>query len=308
MSRYGCYGGTLLAIFRLEHVWGECSWMAQQSRRFTFTLFDEAPPEYREDVLSFMMCGQETCPETGRLHWQGYLETSSRRTLLGLKRLLGLDHIHLEHARGDFESNLEYCSKSCGMEALLQWGEPMRQGSRADLNEAAAAIVEGSSSVAEIATDTPAVFHQYGRTLLFLENLRIQGRQRETFSEPPMVRWYWGRTGSGKTHSAWTEALTSGLPVYCHTTMDKGWWDLYTGETKMIIDDFRGQIPFCELLRILDRYPVRVPRRGRDPIALLVDEVWITSHKHPREVYKDEAVREDIDQLLRRITVLTEFN
>lgn len=82
------------------------------------------------------------------------------------------------------------------------------------------------------------------------------------------------------------------------------WWEGYWGQSAALIDDFRAD--FCtyhELLRILDVYPLRLEVKGSSVPSRLT-KIYITSPFHPEDVYK---TREDIGQLLRRITEIKFF-
>jgi len=259
---------------------------------------------FDEEWMSYLLWGVETCPDTGRTHLQGYLETLKKMTWTAVKAKftgLGLPALHLEKSMGTQEENILYCSKEG---EWVEFGTPIAQGQRGDLTALASEVFSGTASVADVLEDQPHAFHVYGRTLVAIEDLRLSRMTRGPWA-PPSVTWLWGPTGTGKSRLAWESAAASGEPLYHHTSMDKGWWDLYVGQKIVLFDDFRGQIPFNELLRLLDGYPVNVPRRGRAPVPFMAREIWITSSKEPKDVYSSESVRENIDQLLRRITTLT---
>ncbi len=71
------------------------------------------------------------------------------------------------------------------------------------------------------------------------------------------------------------------------------------------MDDFRpSQQPLAKMLRLLDRYPFRVPFKGgyrQFRSGLII----ITCPKHPESCYLDDG--EDVAQLLRRINEIKEF-
>lgn len=277
--------------------------MSYQCKRWTFTSFDEVPPEWDPSWMGYLLCGREICPETGRQHWQGYLELLKKSTLTGLKARPQWESMHLEAAKGDFESNFEYCTKEG---EWLEDGEPMQQGKRTDLSALAQGILSGTLSVRDVLEENPHAYHVYGRTLDRLEDeLQLTGGRGAW--APPNVRWYWGPTGLGKSRSAMQEALAISPMVYRHSWEDKGWWDRYRGEKAVILDEFRCQIPFHQLLTWLDGYEISMPRRGRPPRPFLATDIWITSSKHPRDCYDKEKLGEDVSQLLRRITTVTEF-
>lgn len=92
--------------------------------------------------------------------------------------------------------------------------------------------------------------------------------------------WYYGETGVGKSHRAFAEA---GDDVYVWVD-DNGWWDGYTGQEVVIINDFRGGIKYNELLQLIDKWPYSVRRRGRPPMPFTSKKIIITSSMSPDQV------------------------
>ena len=70
------------------------------------------------------------------------------------------------------------------------------------------------------------------------------------------------------------------------------------------IEELRGEIPYNELLKLLDGYHnyYSVNIKGGTKLVDL-DKIYITSPLHPRECYRRQNEKSDsINQLLRRIT------
>lgn len=112
---------------------------------------------------------------------------------------------------------------------------------------------------------------------------------------------FWGRTCTGKSRRAWDEA---GDGAYGKDPRSK-FWDGYTGQEAVIIDEFRGGIDISHILRWTDRYPVRVEIKGSSR-PLDAARIWITSNVDPRSWYPD-LDPETLDALLRRFNI-THFN
>jgi len=113
-----------------------------------------------------------------------------------------------------------------------------------------------------------------------------------------------GQTGCGKSRTAW-EAC--GYENAYPKNPNNRFWDGYRPRehTSVIIDEFRGQICFTELLRWCDRYPISVETKGSGCV-LLARTIYITSNLHPREWYPNLDA-ETYAALLRRFTSITEF-
>lgn len=112
---------------------------------------------------------------------------------------------------------------------------------------------------------------------------------------------FWGATGTGKSRRAWEEA---GIQAYAKAPLTK-WWCGYDGELNVIIDEFRGILSVSNLLRWLDRYPVRVETKGGS-VPLCATTFWITSNVSPDDWYPD--IDPATLEALRRRMNITHFS
>lgn len=81
------------------------------------------------------------------------------------------------------------------------------------------------------------------------------------------------------------------------------WWDDYDGHGTVVWDEFTGQYPFRDLLRILDSTPLSVESKGSS-IQFVADTVIFTSNFHPKDWYNPDSVGHvwDSSPLKRRIS------
>lgn len=290
--------------------------LTKRSRCWVWTSFHETPPEFCSDWMSYMIWGREVCPTTGRPHFQGYLECKTRILGSALQSKPDWQGIHLEVRVKSQLAAINYCKKEDQVppcepnEEWAEWGEPMRQGQRSDLAGLATEILQGDVRVDDVLVENPHLIHQYGRTLLMLEDKYLRDHNRPAWA-PPVVSWFYGASGAGKSRTAREEAAALAQGLYAHVFSDHGWWDLYQGETLVLLDDYRGggRGRFAEFLRLTDGYQTAVPRRNRAPRPFMATHIWITSRKHPEDIGWDPDVKEheDFTQLLRRITHLRYF-
>uniref|UniRef100_UPI004048D7F7 hypothetical protein n=1 Tax=Polynucleobacter sp. TaxID=2029855 RepID=UPI004048D7F7 len=241
--------------------------------------------------VKYMIIGFEI-GEQGTEHIQGYLDFENPRALSGLTRLFKF--IHWEPRRGTWDEAVNYCKKD---NTYFEYGEPNKQGDRSDLVKIKDEIMKGAK-VDDIAVENPNLYHQYGRTLNKIEDLAMRKKFR---TEMTRGTWYWGPTGVGKSHVAFDGYTPETHYVYPN---DGGWWDGYCQQETVIFNDFRGEIPYNELLNILDKWPYNVRRRCREPMPFISKRVIITSSLPPEEVYCKRNERDSIAQLLRRIDVV----
>ena len=148
-------------------------------------------------AVKFFKCQPEICPDTERLHIQWYAELEKP---VGLKEIQDLIEGglklkgHVEPCKGSQKQNIDYVSKQCSSavaeypELQHQIGEPCRQGSRSDLNDAAADIVSGKRTLADLIQDQPGLYVKYAKNW---NDLSLQfSRPREL--GPKRVLWFYG--------------------------------------------------------------------------------------------------------------------
>jgi len=125
-----------------------------------------------ENNIQFVGYGVETCPETKKMHHQGWLycSTDAKKSFKAWKKLfakLGLEKMHFEQMKGSFAQNTAYVSKEG---TLIEIGvKPMENGKKRKLLEFKEAIDEGKN-VLEIA-DSPSLFGtflQYRSGLIYI--------------------------------------------------------------------------------------------------------------------------------------------
>jgi len=232
--------------------------------------------------------------DSGTPHLQGYLELPKPMSIVGLKQALPYLHsAHLEPRFGTQEQAINYCKKDG---KYHDYGHPKAQGKRSDLDAIRLEIISGELSVREIADTHFGLWCVYRRAFEEFAELR-RGEVRTAPYESIVVDCYWGSTGTGKTRKAYDE--NPGL----YSWPGGLWFDGYSGESVLLLDEFDGsQIPFRDLLRILDRYPLRVAVKGGFKHAAW-KKVVITSNKVPSSWYPFE----DFAPLERRITNSVEF-
>lgn len=108
---------------------------------WAFTSYDEDPPSFL-DNMRYLIYGRETCPTTGRKHWQCYTQLKKKVRFNTLKNLLDGDY-HIEACRGSPNENVTYCKKEGDW---TEHGEPpVNAGARTDLEGVVQLLNDGSS-------------------------------------------------------------------------------------------------------------------------------------------------------------------
>lgn len=75
---------------------------------------------------------KEKCPDTEKIHYQGFMELKSSMRFGGIKTILRCDSAHLEKRKGTPLQAWEYCAKEeSRVEGPWQYGDPPKgQGHR----------------------------------------------------------------------------------------------------------------------------------------------------------------------------------
>lgn len=245
----------------------------------------EALLKYKSGQIRFICYGAEVCPKSGREHHQLFLymrgnTTYGKKQLGKLGSMFGPIHCNVEPMWGRVDENEYYCSKESD---LIKHGDEPKQGRRGDIDECAKSIMAGEFTVDQLCVENPGFFHQYGRTMDRIERIALRKRWRSWMT---LGEWITGPSGSGKSHRAFRGYDPETHYSVCVQDLAGGqWWDGYCGQEIVIINEFRGQIPFSELLDLVDKYPKTVRNRGREPVPFLARKVIITSICTPQECY-----------------------
>lgn len=237
------------------------------------------------DKFSYLIFGKET-GESGTPHLQGYAEWKESRAMSTWKKLLG-DRIHLEERMGSAMQAAEYCKKENN---FSEFGEISKQGNRSDLGKIGEEIIAGKS-LKDIALENPGTFIKFNKGFTALKNLTYKHRDP---AKPPKVLWLWGDAGVGKTKYAFDRFEADD----CYIKDSTKWWNGYTQQPCVIIDDFdHTSWDYRSLLRILDRYKLEVENKG-GYIPLNSDTIIITCEYAPEMLWHGNTLK----QITRRIT------
>lgn len=257
------------------------------------------------NVASSYLAFQPERGEAGTPHLQGVVVFANARSLSSMRSLFGDAGVHFERMRGTIDQAVDYCSKEESRDlnagfAFTELGiKPAGRGLRTDI-EAVADMVKEGKRMRDIADEHPDTFIKFHKGIAALAAVRAPER-----AGPPSVHWYWGPTGTGKTRAVHAAAAESQSVLYTKMS-DNKWWDGYESEEWVLIDDYRRDFcTFSQLLRLLDRYPMRVEYKGGS-MQFAATHIYITSPKDPSTTWEGRT-EEELGQLLRRITEVKYF-
>jgi hypothetical protein len=238
----------------------------------------------------YLVFGRE-CGESGTKHLQGYVSLCSGRRFDCVKGMLG-DRAHIERAKGSAGQNRTYCTKDGDFEEFGQVPKSPGRGGREAAEQRVMETLDrirAEGTAAAVAAD-PFLFVRHQR----LEHVALLLSDKGRRSTKPAVFWLHGRTGVGKTRFV----LEQFPSAYVKMNGNK-WWDGYTQDDVVVLDDFRElDMPFNMLLRLLDRYPMMVEKKG-GVVNFNSRIIFVTCCEPPEQLY--QGTDECIEQLTRRI-------
>lgn len=204
---------------------------------------------------------------------------------------------HWEVARNRVEA-FNYCFKEDPSPFTLNY---KRQGKRTDLDGLYTKL-EGGAGMSEVLASRPSYQHiQISRVVL---NHKLSTSRPIA---PRRVLWFCGPTGKGKSATAYAMGTPEEVyPLSIRDNSETIWWDLYTGQKIVLLDDWRPKkVGFLTLLSLTDRYPIRAQVKG-GMIYANYDTLVITAPREPAFYFQD-ASAEDYEQLRRRISHIVKF-
>lgn len=292
---------------------------APRSHSFAFTYNAEHLPskdevrenveDYVPDVVRYLIVGEETAPTSGRKHFQGYIQFKNSLTnSTARSRLasLGFSGAHVEIAQAGFHDNIEYCRKED--RAALELGAPTGQGTGGGGRPAHKMLAQKIKD-REIKTVREAMIEDPVRFTIHATGLQRLIQQLATprrLDDMPTIVWRFGETGTGK--SEWCQTQVDGLgdarECYIYSSGQDGWFDGYTGEKYVVMQELRGHdFKPAVLLQLFDKYQCRIKIKGGF-VDVLAHTFWITSPVHPRLLFPNAFKQNEgkADQLKRRIT------
>lgn len=257
----------------------------------TLNNYKESDIKWLDSLEVNRMVVTEEVGDAGTKHLQGRMTFKRAYRLSGLKKLNSRAHWEITICKEDFNYPLKVDS------IVVINKNNSNQGHRTDLDNIKEDIKNGKS-VEDIIMEKPVIYHQYGRTLEKIEDICNRSKIRKDMTEGI---WIYGKTGVGKSHLAFADYD----PEKCYLWVnDNGWWDGYKGQDTVIMNDYRGEIPYNSLLQLIDKWPMKVRRRNREPMPFVSKKIIITSSLKPEEIYKHRSDEDSIEQLLRRLKIV----
>lgn len=238
--------------------------------------------------VRYVIFQEEIAPNTGTHHLQGYIELTRQLSLRQIRTTFG-ERGHYEVRRGSQAQAQDYCRKNDTRDpdgVANHGGIPARSRVSGSLVESIAAKATRS----EIMTAYPEEYLKYGTNIDKMINSNVDKRTWEMHTDI-----FFGETGAGKSMTAQHQAPEAYNGMW--PCGGRWWWPDYEGEETVILDEFRHQIKMDKMLKLLDRYPMKIEYKNGNT-EFRSKNIIITTNISPMEWYPNVS---DRTMLRRRI-------
>ncbi len=258
------------------------------------------------------ICWQQEVGEHGTPHLQGYLELTRAADFSRVHQLPGLELAHFSHRSGTKDEARNYCCKEDGTEipdSFEEYGTRTAQGTRSDIASVVEAVQSGDD-YNTIATAFPAQAIRYYRGIRDL--LHVRDSLAAT-AEPRLevdVSVFWGVPGAGKSYDArqdWDKTQVFSLTRANANGQGIVWFDGYSGQRLLLIEDFYGWIQFQQFLGLLDPYALSVQTKGGFVSARWTHVVITANSEITRWYHYNPDNGLPLDAVTRRVNRLVHY-
>lgn len=264
-----------------------------------------------DDIVCCAM--QTEMGENGNHHIQACFIMSERKRI---RTWRGIIEGHVEAMRGSVQQAVEYCTKEAsrniiwGTDAMwtpenkllddsreilfsVIFGEvPVSQQGRRTDHERAQELVQSRTSAADIWDEMFGYMVKHHKGIM--EAMKYYPRQRTWVTK---VWILYGDSGTGKTLMA-TNYLMHKYGRFYEQNGSPKWFDGYTDQEGVLVNEFEGQWPFAMWKRLCDVGAVRVETKGGS-VPFLAREIIFTSNKDP-ETWWNLRDSDEVKQMERR--------
>lgn len=270
-----------------------------RSKYWCFTLNNPTEEELscvkalgEEGQASYLIFGREK-GDNGTPHLQGYIEFARKIRRGGVKKLPGLGRAHLEVRRGTAEEASRYCQKENDFQIYGDMAVS-EQGARNDLL-ACKLLIDGGGSEQELWDTHFGCAVRYHKAFREYRNLKTPRALRDV-----KVYVLVGEPGTGKTRFVWEREGAGAL--WINSCPSLKWFDGYGGEEAVLFDDYRGGADDSTLLRLLDRYPLKVAIKGGF-VPWVPQRIYITSNIQPP--FGHDSIAQPLRRRIRSVVQFT---
>lgn len=247
------------------------------------------------DAIKYVT-GQWERTRTGKLHLHYYVVMKEPSKVTAVRRAIDCWRGYLNVAKSEDAVLLYVTKDEARIGEVFEFGVPPPGQGRPQGKIDALNAANDGKSITYIMQQYPDQFARYHTAIAKVCAARDNPRFLE---EPPKVEIYFGVTGSGKSHKAYTEN-----PGAYRKILAGKWWDGYDNQDTVIFEEFdpsaKNEQSLPEFLKILDKYPYRIEVKGGS-MQLKAKKFIFTSNINPEHWFVGHYGGEQIQAFRRRV-------
>lgn len=283
--------------------------------------------------ITYICVGDEVAATTGMIHWQGFTQTAKGQRITAMQKVFGgvakkdkkakkktPNWAWFWAVRMPNATNTEardYCKKENWLDekagttgpGFHEWGvfSAGVQGRRNDIHGTADIILEGGG-ITELIDGGCAEYlikHRPGILGLIADILERKLPNRM----PVETHFYWGEeTGCGKTWAATTFDEDKHTFLIHAEDLGKGWWDGYTGQRTVVIDDWHpGLVKLSSMIKYMGDEKKRLAIKTSHTWAQYTTLIITSNTTYPEDIYT--KIRQSRrETFFRRVDIVKHFN
>lgn len=239
-------------------------------------------PSFDQNKMKYLVYGTETCPTTGEIHFQGYVQLK-RQTVFNTVKDLFSDKVHIEAAMGTPQQAADYCKKDGNFK---EFGTMVAERQRSDLL-GAKALLDAGATISKVADLYFGVYVRYSRSLVEYAQLKLP--RNRTVVDKSYCTILWGDPGSGKSRTAYA---CDSYQVLQYNPRSGFWSAPWDGSKRIIIDDVSPSTfqPRELWLNILDPFAKQLSINIKGGYSKFAPtELVLTSNYDPATWMPDDA-------------------
>lgn len=271
--------------------------MNKPARAWCFTINNHGGlPDIDDFPRARYLIYQEEMGDNGTPHLQGYVEFTAPVRMSSLRNALptSVGVAHWERRAGTRDQARDYCRKDgTRLTGPYEYGDwdSGGAGNRTDLTAVKRMLDDGASDL-QVADEHFGSWCRYRNSFAAYRALKRTTTDRQDLEVDVMI----GPPGCGKTYRA--QQILG--PERYEKEQGK-WWQGYAYQKHVLIDEFKGDYPFLELLRVCDKQSSPQVETKGSSIQCAATRVIFTSN-HPLSSWYGLGC--SMEALLRRITRL----
>lgn len=266
----------------------------------SFGKYNQIYEDYK-DLIRYMIVGEEKCPDTWKIHYQGFIQFFHQQRGTKVQRILLDRTLHIEVMYSNELALIAYSQKDG---QYHEWGKFCKQGRRDDLESMFLECRDLNTRFFNVKLNNAKKYSQYRNGCIDIRNAVIAKEAYSKGYRQLETTIIVGDAGTGKTKYVIDKHGYENVYILDKPPSKILYFDGYDGEKVLLIDDFYGWIAYNTMLKILDGHIYKLNVKHGFTYALW-DTVYITSNRSPRLWYKNLKLTKNFR---RRIKYYTEMN